>query len=73
MSHRERVRAIAVVLAWLASLLPLSTAERSPELDVQTRDPKTGAPILAKKKLVPSKTGIIIIDPWNLHWCITAT
>jgi len=61
------------VCALLFFVLPLTAAERILELDVQTRDPKTGTPILAKKKLDPSKTGIIIIDPWNFHWCITAT
>jgi hypothetical protein len=73
MIDRKRVVASAVVSFLLAFVLPLWAAERVLEVDVQTRDPKTGAPILTKKKLDPSKTGIVIIDPWNFHWCITAT
>ena len=72
MDHMRMVaRAAALVL--LAFVLPLSAAQRILEVEVQTRDPKTGAPVLTQKKLDPSKTGIVIIDPWNFHWCITAT
>jgi len=73
MIDRKRVVAPAMVFFLLVFVLPLWAAERVLEVDVQTRDPKTGAPILTKKKLDPSKTGIVIIDPWNFHWCITAT
>ncbi|MBM4038852.1 MAG: hypothetical protein FJ290_10085, partial [Planctomycetes bacterium] len=45
---------------------------RSIELSLQTRDPKTGQPSVAKQKLDPAKVGIVIVDPWNFHWCMTA-
>ena len=47
-------------------------AERLLEFDLQTRDPKTSQVTTAKQKLDPKKTGIVIVDPWNFHWCMTA-
>jgi alpha-L-fucosidase len=42
------------------------------ELDLQTRDPKTGQALVTKQKLDATKVGIVIVDPWNYHWCMTA-
>jgi len=38
---------------------------------LQTRDPKSGQVIIRKEKLDPRKTGIVVVDPWNYHWCLT--
>jgi len=73
MINRKPMVVHAAVFALLFFVFPLAAAERILEVNVQTRDPKTGAPIITKKKLDPAQTGIVIIDPWNFHWCITAT
>jgi hypothetical protein len=47
-------------------------AEREISLDLRTRDRKTNELVIQPTKLDPHKVGIIIIDPWNYHWCMTA-
>jgi NPCBM/NEW2 domain/Chitobiase/beta-hexosaminidase C-terminal domain len=41
------------------------------ELHTQTRDPKTDRVAAHLEKVDPRKVGVIIIDPWNYHWCMT--
>ena len=41
------------------------------ELDLQRRDPQTGKVKTTKEKLIPSKTGIVVVDMWNYTWCMT--
>lgn len=41
------------------------------EMTLQTRDAKTGQVANKKLKLDPSKTAVVIVDPWNYHWCMT--
>jgi hypothetical protein len=43
------------------------------ELDLQRRDPQTGAIHIRKEKVDPSKVGIVVVDMWNFHWCKTST
>lgn len=42
------------------------------EFDLQTRDADTSRILVSKETIDPGRTGIIIIDPWNYHWCMTA-
>jgi len=42
-------------------------------LTFQTRDPKTDEVRTSAHTIDPEKTGVMIIDPWNYHWCMTAT
>jgi nicotinamidase-related amidase len=42
------------------------------ELDLQTRDPDSNRIFSNKRSLDPARTGIVIIDMWNYHWCMTA-
>jgi nicotinamidase-related amidase len=42
------------------------------ELDLQTRDPDSGRILSNQRQLDPARTGIVIIDMWNYHWCMTA-
>jgi nicotinamidase-related amidase len=32
-----------------------------------------GKPVVREESIDPRKTGIIVVDPWNFHWCKTAT
>lgn len=41
------------------------------QLTAQTRDPKTDKLQTAPLKLDPKKVAVIIVDPWNYHWCMT--
>lgn len=41
------------------------------KLTLQTRD-KNAQPIRTNETVDAGKVGIIIIDPWNYHWCMTA-
>lgn len=52
---------------------PAPAGERTFEPRLQTRDPKTDQVIVRSQRLDPRKTGIVIVDPWNYHWCMTWT
>ena len=75
MSHRTHrllslpTAAAVVVLA----AAPTWAAPRRIHLDVRTRDPKTGELATTPTKIDPAKTAIVIVDPWNYHWCMTWT
>ncbi|HUT25879.1 MAG TPA: NPCBM/NEW2 domain-containing protein [Sumerlaeia bacterium] len=43
------------------------------ELDLQRRDPETGAPSIAKETIDPRRTLVLVIDAWEYHWCSTWT
>ncbi|MCI0625540.1 MAG: NPCBM/NEW2 domain-containing protein [Acidobacteria bacterium] len=42
------------------------------ELDAQTREAGKGQPLVTRQVLDPTKTGIVVIDMWNYHHCMTA-
>ena len=42
-------------------------------LTPRTRDPATGQVVTRPLKIDASKVGIVIVDPWNYHWCMTWT
>ena len=42
-------------------------------LDLQTRDPATGAIVTKPEEVDPKRIGVIAVDVWNFHWCKTAT
>jgi hypothetical protein len=42
-------------------------------LTIRTRDPKTNRVIEKTEEVETSKIGIVIVDPWNYHWCMTWT
>ena len=50
-----------------------SRATRGLSLDLQTRDPNTGAIITKTEEIDPKRVGVIAVDVWNFHWCKTAT
>lgn len=68
-------------LTWLAVLLlaagphpwvPTGSAAEPLELLLQTRD-RDGKVELAKEMIDPAHVGVVVVDPWNYHWCKTAT
>jgi hypothetical protein len=50
---------------------PAGTLRERIEFMAQTRDRKTGAALTRIEKLDPRKVGVIVVDPWNYHWCMT--
>ena len=42
-------------------------------LGLRTRDGKTGEVISKPMAIDPHKVGIVVVDPWNYHWCMTWT
>jgi len=41
-------------------------------LTLQTRDPKTKQVHVETFEVESSKVAVVIVDPWNYHWCMTA-
>jgi hypothetical protein len=71
MRKKNMIRyAIPVVLAVLA---PTDVMSKPLSLTLRTRHPATGALMLKQEKVDPHKIGIVIVDPWEYHWCMTWT
>ncbi len=62
---------LLALLVLAATLMPLPCAALT--LDLQRRDPTTGAVNLRPEKVDPKRVGVIAVDVWNYHWCKTAT
>ena len=43
------------------------------KLDLQTRDAKTNKVTVKPFEIDPKRVGVVLVDPWNWHWCMTAT
>ena len=68
----------SVVLSRLVALLTLAAIfipvyAHGLTLDLQRRDPGTGAITIQKEEVDPKRIGVIAVDVWNFHWCKTAT
>ncbi len=62
----------AIVLAF-ASVCFAPASGYGLTLDLQRRDPVTGAITIQKEEVDPKRVGVIAVDVWNFHWCKTAT
>jgi nicotinamidase-related amidase len=61
-------------LAWLALVAACAPlAVRGLTLELQRRDPLTGAVSIQTEDVDPQRVGVIAVDVWNYHWCKTAT
>lgn len=71
MFHRTVL--LCVLLASSASVIGQTFAEeKTLTLDLSTRDSQSGSRQSAQAQIDPAKTGVVVIDPWNFHWCMTA-
>jgi hypothetical protein len=59
------------LLVLLAALVP--SPLHGLTLELQRRDPVTGAVIVQTEEVDPKRVGVIAVDVWNFHWCKTAT
>ncbi len=51
----------------------LARAHPDLALELQRRDPQTGALRLTQERVDPATVGVVVIDMWNFHWCKTST
>jgi hypothetical protein len=65
-----RKSALILMLTLAASLAEAEPRRLS--LTLQTRDPKSNQVTLKTADVDSSKVAVVIIDPWNYHWCMTA-
>jgi len=65
----QLLRSLATLL--VAAFAPLPV--RGLTLDLQRRDPGTGAVITQTETVDARRVGVIAVDVWNYHWCKTAT
>lgn len=56
----------------VANLNSLQAETKKLQLSLQTRDPKTNQVITRTEDVNASNVGVVIVDPWNYHWCMTA-
>jgi len=74
--HVMKFRISLLILALSLGCIALAGAQALASeitLNLHTRDPKTGQLVSRQLKIDPSKVGIVIVDPWNYHWCMTWT
>lgn len=64
-------RKLVTLLGLMVLTGPLSL--RGLTLELQSRDPGTGAIVIKKEEVDPKRVGVIAVDVWNFHWCKTAT
>ena len=56
-------------LVWLMSWPAVQG--RHLEVHLQTRDAASDRPIVRTTTIETERTGVVIVDPWDYHWCIT--
>ena len=69
--NSARVRRFIVLLSFVGACAPGTVSAIT--LDLQRRDPVTGAVTLQPEDVDPKRVGVIAVDVWNYHWCKTAT
>jgi len=65
--------ALRLLTFWVLTTFFARGAVAAITLDLQRRDPGTGAIDIQKEEVDPKKVGVIAVDVWNYHWCKTAT
>lgn len=72
MKIRKSMLLLALAVGFIAPV-EVQTPSNEITLSLRTRDPKTSEPKTTPLKIDPHKVGIVIVDPWNYHWCMTWT
>ena len=70
---KTKGRLFAVIFLLGVNLCALKAVAKTISFKLQTRDPKTNQVLIKAENVDASKVGIIIVDPWNYHWCMTWT
>ena len=61
------------LLLMLICCSALNATAETIKMDLRTRDIVTDEIFIKQVDIDPATTAIIIIDPWNSHWCMTAS
>jgi len=76
--HRPQSASCWLIAAVLLGWLPLgildaegASGPRILELQLQRRDPKSGAVSITTERVASTNVAIVMIDFWNYHWCAT--
>jgi len=64
-------RMVAMVLAMVVACG--AARGETVKFRLQSRDRQTGHVQMVEREIDPAKTGVVVIDMWNYHWCKTAT
>lgn len=64
---------LGLVLFFEVSLFAFQAVAKTINFKLQTRDPKTNVTLIKAENVDASKVAIVIVDPWNYHWCMTWT
>ncbi|MBX3239960.1 MAG: NPCBM/NEW2 domain-containing protein [Chitinophagaceae bacterium] len=70
---KKSILSVCMVLICLAVYRTLPAQSKAFPLTMHVRDPVTKQLITDIKQVDASHIGIVIIDPWNYHWCMTWT
>ena len=68
------IRKSTFILFLSLGLIAPVAAQTPPDeitLSLRIRDAKTGQVVIKPLKIDPRKVGIVIVDAWNYHWCMT--
>src|ERR1035437_5531554 len=68
---RTTILSVTLLLI-VVSLNALQAETKKLQLSLQTRDANTNQVIIRNENVDVSKVGIVIVDPWDYHWCMTA-
>ncbi len=71
MNRLELLCPICVLLFALAAD-QVQAQPRALHLALQTRNPKTNQVVVQTEDVDSAKVTVVIVDPWNFHWCMTA-
>jgi hypothetical protein len=61
-----------ICAAFLFVIIAFNTEAKSLNFELQTRDANTGEIKHVQETVDSAKIAIVIVDPWNYHWCMTA-
>lgn len=71
----RRLSRLAFTILILSAFIAAAAQAAAPPrltLELQRRDPATGKPMITPATIDPAHTGIVLVDLWNEHHCLTA-
>jgi nicotinamidase-related amidase len=70
----NRLKLLSLVAIFLPTLAAnwAHAQPRAMHLVLQTRDPKSNKVVAQTEDVDSAKVAVVIVDPWNFHWCMTA-
>lgn len=72
MNHAKLLCPIGILLLVLTANR-VHAQPRTLHLTLQNRDPNTGQVMVKTEEVDSAKVAVVVVDPWNFHWCKTAT